>query len=112
MDDFDRDRSPALSLNSFPEQYGHAHGWHKTEEGQAAVKALREEVVTQILPKYSSFLEGMLTRNDNQWIASEDGPALADCVAVPFLRSFTMGHFDDIPVDCLIKYPALVDYIK
>jgi glutathione S-transferase len=112
LDDFDKARNPALSLNSFPEKYGHAHNWHKTEEGQATIKALREKVVSETLPKYASFLEAMLSKNDNQWLASKDSPTLADCVAVPFLRSFTLGHLDHIPVDSLDKYPVLVEYVK
>ena len=112
IEDFGTARMPALYVNMRPENFGHPADWSKTEEGQATVKALRAKVVTELLPKYAAYITALLEKNGNQFLASKDGPTIADCVAVPFLRSFTMGHMDHIPVDCLDAYPAIVDYIK
>lgn len=112
IEDFHMARAPAIYMNMRPENFGHPADWNKSEEGQATVKALREKVVSETLPKFASYITALLEKNDNQWIASKEGPTIADCVAIPFLRSFTMGHIDHIPVDCLDAYPALVDYIR
>jgi glutathione S-transferase len=115
LDDFDRAREPAIVINMFPEWYGYAPGWNKTEEGQATVKALRAKLVGEILPEYAAHLEQMLAKYGPEgWLASpsDSGPTLADCVAVPILRYLTLGVADHVPADCLDKYPALVDYVK
>lgn len=105
-------RVPAMFLNMFPELYGHPHGWNHTEEGQKIVKEMREKVVTDQLPKYMGYFKGLLEKNNNQWLASTDGPTLADCLAIPVIRSFTLGHMDHIPTDCMDSYPEIVDYVR
>lgn len=105
-------RVPAMFLNICPEMYGHAPGWNKTEEGQEMIKKMRKEVVSEQIPKFMGYFIALLNKNENKWLASTDGPTLADCTAIPLLRSFSLGHMDHVPTDCLDDYPVIIDYVK
>jgi prostaglandin-H2 D-isomerase / glutathione transferase len=112
IEDFSVAFRPSLYLSMRAETFGHSDGWSKSEEGQKVIRELREKFVKEQLPVYLGYLTAMLEKNDNQWLASKDGPTIADCVAVPALRMFTMGTIDHVPADCLDAYPAIVSYIK
>lgn len=112
IDDLATARAPCIYVNMRPENFGHPSEWNKSEDGQRVIKAMREKFVTEQLPKFLGYLTALLEKNNNQWLASSDSPTIADCVAVPLLRSFTIGFIDHIPTDCLEAYPPIRDYIK
>jgi glutathione S-transferase len=105
-------RVPAMFLNIFPEMYGHPPGWNKTEEGQEIIKTMREKVVSEQIPKFMGYFTALLNKNEGNWLASTEGPTLADCLAIPLLRSFSLGHMDYVPTNCLEEYPVIVGYVK
>lgn len=105
-------RAPSLFLNFRPEMYGHAPDWNQTEEGKKVIKIMREKVVAEQLPKFIGYFTELLSKNDNKWLASTEGPTLADCLAIPLLRSFTLGFMDHVPTNCLDDYPEIVSYVK
>jgi glutathione S-transferase len=113
IDDFDRARFPAFYMNRRPDMFGLPSGWNQSEEGKTILKNLHDKVLTEAIPTFAKHITDKLERNGGTWLASTDGPTLADCLAVPFLRSFTNGYMGPlIPPDCLDKYPKFVQYIK
>ena len=105
-------RAISLFLNFCPEMYGHAPGWNQTDEGKQVIKIMREKIVTEQLPKFMPYFIQMLKKNDSKWLASTDGPTLADCMAIPLLRSFSLGFMDHVPANCLDEYSEIVSYVK
>ncbi|GAX22540.1 hypothetical protein FisN_14Hh163 [Fistulifera solaris] len=103
---------PSMYISMRPAQYGHPADVAQTEEGKKTIKAMRERFVNQDLPVYLKQLETLLARHDNKFLASTDKPSIADCYAVPSLRSFTRNYLDHIPGNCLDDHPLIVDYIK
>ena len=91
---------------------GFPDGFYETDDGKQVIQTKREKFVSDELPKYIKFLIALLQRNNNQWLASIDTPTIADCVAVPFLRSLSSGRLDHIPATCLDTYPEIIEYIK
>ena len=112
LDDFRSVWLPSMYLPRAFEAYGHPENYGSTDECKATVKKLREKWVKEEAPKMASSLEKCLDKNDNNWLASKDAPTIADCVAVPFLRSFTRGHVDHVPTTVWDDHPKIVDYIK
>ncbi|KAL7557432.1 hypothetical protein ACA910_015267 [Epithemia clementina (nom. ined.)] len=113
--DLQRAFRPCIDLTLYPEaRMGHAIGFCKTEEGKACLKQMREQFMTTEFPKFMTHLTDWLNQTpDRLWLATdEDQPTIADCVAVPVLRSFTTGNLDYIPTDCLTPYPDLVVYLQ
>jgi prostaglandin-H2 D-isomerase / glutathione transferase len=105
-------RAVSLFLNFCPEMYGHPADWNQTEEGKQMIKIMREKIVSEQLPKFMGYFSAMLRKNGNQWLASTEGPTLADCMAIPLLRSFSLGFMDHVPANCLDDYPDIVRYVK
>lgn len=113
LDDLKASWAPCLYISMKPHVYGHDESLKGTDELKSKVKAMRETWVKDTFPVFAGYLEGLLAKNDNQWLASSgSGPTIADCVAVPFLRSFTKGHVDHVPTTLLDGHPKLVDYVK
>jgi len=105
--------APCLYMGMRPEAFGHPKGFGKTDEGKALTKEVRQAWLQNEVPKLFGHLESLLERHNNAWLASSKHPTIADCDAVPFLRSFTKGHIDHVPKDCFEKdHPKLVDYVK
>ena len=112
VDDLAQALFPTMVLNMSPERYGHPAGWSKTPEGQRGVQKLREKFVQDDLPRFLGYFTAFLEAHDNQWLASTDGPTVADCSAIPMLRVLTIGFVDHVPTDCLKTHPAVVDYVR
>eukprot|EP00527_Entomoneis_sp_CCMP2396_P009769 CAMPEP_0198136684 /NCGR_PEP_ID=MMETSP1443-20131203/308_1 /TAXON_ID=186043 /ORGANISM="Entomoneis sp., Strain CCMP2396" /LENGTH=240 /DNA_ID=CAMNT_0043797943 /DNA_START=154 /DNA_END=876 /DNA_ORIENTATION=- len=106
--------SPCLYMGMRPEKYGYAKDYGKTEQGKKLIQTMRENWIKEELPTYVKQLEALLELHEGKWLASSstDEPTICDCDAVVFLRTFTKGHMDHVPVDTLEKYPKIVDYIK
>lgn len=103
---------PSMYISMRPAVYGHPVDIAQTEEGKKTIKNMRERFVNQELPIYLKQLESLLARKNNKFLASTDKPSIADCYAVPSLRSFTRGYLDHIPANCLDNHPLIVEYIK
>ena len=103
---------PSMYISMTPAVYGYPEDIAQTEEGKQTIKAMRERFLSQELPVYLKHLETLLARNGNQFLASSDKPSIADCYAIPSLRSFTRGYLDHIPANSLDDYPLIVEYIK
>ena len=102
---------PNIFITRVPTKFGHPEEFAKTPEGQAKVKELREKWVAEELPTFLKIFSSMLEKNGS-WLAGGDEPTIADCVAVPLLRSYTRGYIDHVPTTCLNDYPKVVEYIK
>lgn len=95
------------------QKMGFPDGFYDTDEGKAVMKQLREQFVADDIPKFIQFFIYLLQKNNNKWLASSgETPTIADCYAIPILRSCTRGTMDYIPATCLDSYPEIVDYIK
>ena len=112
LDDYKNSWIPCMYVGRAAEAYGHPEGFGSSDEGKATVKKLREKWVKEEAPKLAASLEKFLDKNDNKWLASKDAPTIADCVVIPFLRSFTRGHVDHVPTTVWNEHPKIVDYIK
>jgi glutathione S-transferase len=54
----------------------------------------------------------MITAHGGKFLVRGEDPTIADCIAVPLLRSFTCGFIDHIDPKCLDGNPVIVKYIK
>jgi prostaglandin-H2 D-isomerase / glutathione transferase len=89
--------------------FGHPQELADSEQGEALMEKMKANWITNELPKFANRIAEMLKKNGG-WFATADGPTIADCKLVPFLRTFA-GAFEEIPADTLDDYPALTDYI-
>jgi len=103
--------SPSLYMAMRPEKFGYAQGYNKSEEGMEQIKTMRQNWIANELPKYLKYISDMIDKHGGKWIAAEE-PTIADCLAVPFLRRFTVGGIDHVDADCLTCYPKIVEYIE
>lgn len=112
--DLQKSWGPSLTMPRSPSDYAHPEGYFQTTEGKTALQTLRREWVEKHFQKYAGYLEALLAKHDDQWLASGKGasPTLADCVAVPVLRNYTRGHIDHVPTDLLDAHPALKAYVQ
>jgi glutathione S-transferase len=81
------------------------------DEGKEVIEKMRVAWVNNELPGFAKRISEMLEKNGG-WFATKDGPSIADCMLVDFLRTFTLGHVEHVAPDTLEAYPALVEYIK
>jgi prostaglandin-H2 D-isomerase / glutathione transferase len=113
VQDMEDSWAPCLFMNMFPTKYGHAEGFEKTEQCKEAVKAMRTDWIGKELPRFAKYFVELMDKNGGGlWLASPDGPTIADCKLIPALRSFTRGFYDHVSPQCLDDYPRLVEYIK
>lgn len=112
VEDLRQSWSPCLALKAMPEAYGHDAAAVDGEAGTAKVKAIREYWMKERLPGFVKQVEQLLSRHESKWLAGTEQPSIADCLLVPFLRSFTRGHVDHIPTSIWDDYPILKDYVK
>jgi prostaglandin-H2 D-isomerase / glutathione transferase len=113
IEDFHTARVPIMVLSLNPESYGHPKGWNDSEEGQRVIGAMVESFVTVSLPRFLGYIQTMLERNEETWIATSHDPSIADCMAVTILRSLTLGDVvPQVPKDCLDGFPVVVAYVK
>jgi len=106
--DLTRAWTPGFYMAMRPTMFGRPEDWQKTEEGQAAIKQMREAFVATELPKYLGYFQDMM--GDHLFLVGNE-PTIADCVLVPTLRNFTKGHLDHVPVTCLDTHPKVTAYI-
>ena len=111
LQDFKNSWTPCLYLTRNPQLYGHAADL-SDDDKKALVKNVREYWLQDSLPRYLKDLQTLLDKHNGVWLASSTAPTIADCVAVPFLRSFTKGHVDYVPTDVLDQYPAIKSYVQ
>jgi glutathione S-transferase len=105
--------APSMYLSMMPSKYGYPEDYAKTPEGLAKIESMRKDWVAKQLPVYLSYLEAKLEKNGGKFLCGGDKPSLADCVAVPVIRSFTRGHVDFVDVDCVKKCsPKVVAYVE
>lgn len=112
IEDLERAFRPAFYMGMNPSGFGYPADFAKTDAGKKLIQELRETFVANELPKHLNRIQGLLQSHDGKWLVAGDAPSIADCVAIPALRSFTRGHIDYIPSTVLDKYPAIVAYIK
>ncbi|GKZ01362.1 hypothetical protein MPSEU_001087200 [Mayamaea pseudoterrestris] len=110
LDDFWTSWSPCYFMAMSPQIYGYPEGFGKTEEGQECIKQMRINWLETKLPELAKNIEHLIEKNGGLWIGSKEEPTIADCVAYFQLDSFTLGHMDHIPTDCLDKYTSLKAY--
>jgi prostaglandin-H2 D-isomerase / glutathione transferase len=97
---------------SSPQKEGFPEGYYQTDDGKKLTKEMREKFLGESFPKYLGYLSALIEKNEGNWLASVDGPTIADCYALPFIRGFSRGHIDHVPNNCLDSYPVIVDWIK
>lgn len=107
--------TPCVWASVKPAALGFPDNFAKTEEGKAHIKAMRESWVANTLPNLAKALIRLLDKN-----AGDDGqhrflaggePTIADCIALPALKRYTLGFIDYVPTTVLDAYPALKAYI-
>ena len=112
LEDLEKAWVPAFYMGMRASKFGHPEDFGKTEEGQKVVKELREKFVKDELPVFLKRMSDMMAAHGGKWLVAGDEPTVADCCVVPVLRSFTRGHIDHVPTNCLDINPAIVQYIK
>jgi len=111
--DLQRAWGPSFYIGMRPKNFGYPEDFNKSPEGQDKIAAMRKTFIEDELPQYLGYISDMIDRNNGQWIASTDKPTIADCMAVPLLRSFTRGHIDHVDVNCIAKSnPKVVQYVE
>ena len=112
LGDFTRAWQPNLYIAMKPHSYGYPEGYSKTDEGKAKVKEMRENFVANELPKWLGYLSDMIDKNGGIFLCG-DKPTIADCMAVANTRTFTKGHVDHVPTDCVAKAnPKIAAYVE
>jgi glutathione S-transferase len=111
VEDLQRAFAPAQYMGMRPANFGHPEGFQSTEEGKKLVESMRTKFVKEELPKYIKCLTDKMEQNGGSFLVGNE-PTIADCVAVPMLRSFTRGIIDHIEPTCLDAYPSIITYIK
>ena len=113
LGDFTRAWQPNLHIAMKPHSYGYPEGYSKTDEGKAKVKEMRENFVANELSKWLGYLSDMIDKNGGTFLCGGDKPTIADCLAVVNIRSFTKGHVDHVPTDCVTKAnPKIAAYVE
>eukprot|EP00586_Coscinodiscus_wailesii_P022776 CAMPEP_0172496304 /NCGR_PEP_ID=MMETSP1066-20121228/84979_1 /TAXON_ID=671091 /ORGANISM="Coscinodiscus wailesii, Strain CCMP2513" /LENGTH=224 /DNA_ID=CAMNT_0013268527 /DNA_START=43 /DNA_END=717 /DNA_ORIENTATION=+ len=102
---------PSLYIAMRPENYGYPQGYNKSDEGIERIKTMRQNWIANELPRYLKYISDMIDKHGGKWIAGEE-VTIADCLAAPFLRRFTVGGIDHVDANCLDGYPKIVEYIE
>ena len=104
--------APCMFIAMRPEILGRPAGFQTTEEGKECIKQMRTAWVEKNLPHYAKYISDMIEKHGGIWIASKDKPTIADCVAYCQLETFTRGHLEHVPTDCLDGHPTLKAYLQ
>jgi glutathione S-transferase len=110
-DDMVHGWEPCEFFAYFYTKMGHPDDFIGRDEAKEVIAKLRTSWINNELPGYAKRITEMLEKNGG-WLATKDGPSIADCKLIPLLRTFTRGHCEHVPADTLESYPALIDYIK
>eukprot|EP00667_Euglena_gracilis_P021222 EG_transcript_23191 len=108
INDFYRAMSPMFAIVMRPATLGYPEDFPKTEEGQAASKAMRERFVATDLPQFLGYFEALL---EGHSFAAGDEPTIADCMLIPALRNVISGQLNHVPTTCLDGHPKIKAYI-
>lgn len=112
LEDLQRAFNPAHAIGMRPTNLGHPEGFQSTEEGKKLIESMRIKFVKEELPKYVKFLTDKMEKHGGPYLIAGSEPTIADCVAVPMLRSFTRGILDFVDPSCLDSNPSVINYIK
>jgi glutathione S-transferase len=103
------DLTGAWSPNLYPE------GYNQTDEGKELIKKMRTEFVTDggDLTKYLKYLSDLIEKNGGTFLCGGDKPTIADCIAIPTIRYFTLDNIDHVDTGpgC-ISNPTIVSYVE
>lgn len=111
--DLRRDWSVPLYIGIQPTKFGLDEGYPQTEEGRARLAALRTSFVATDLPKYLRHFEDLLDKSGGPFLCGGDRPTLADCVAVPAIRTFTRGAVEFVDPGCVAAAsPKIAAYVE
>ena len=112
LEDLQRAFAPAHYMGMRPANFGYPVGFESTDEGKKLIESMRTKFVKEELPKYAKCLTEKMEQHGGPFLVAGSEPTVADCMAVPILRSFTRGILDHVDSTCLDAYPTLVTYIK
>lgn len=112
VEDLDRAFFLPRMIGMRPQGMGYPEGFSKTEEGKKVVQKLREAFVQDELPQHMARLTKMIQSHGGKFLVAGEEPTIADCIAVPLVRSFSRGFIDHVDPKCLDAYPVIVKYIK
>jgi len=113
VEDMQRSWNPKLYMSMRPKNLGYPEDFAKTPEGKAKVEGMRKEWIKKELPLFLSYLESMIKKNGGTYLCGGDKPTLADCMAIPAIRSFTKGHIDFVDVNCVKESsPYIAAYVE
>jgi len=109
VQDIQNNWSPNLYISMNPSKFGYPTDYPTTPEGQAKIESMRKEWIATELPRFLTYLEGMLDKHGGtSFLCGGDSPTIADCFAVPMLRNFTKGHIDHVNPNCVAESSAKV----
>lgn len=109
--DLQRAWSPCLYIAMRPGAFGYPDGFQGTDEGKELAKTMRTTFIESELPKFCKYLADMIDKNGGKFLCGDE-PTVADCMAVPILRSFSRGYIDHVPADSLNAEPRIVEYLE
>jgi len=113
VEDIQKSWSPMLYMSMRPKNFGYPEDFAKTPEGKAKVEGMRKEWIAKELPRFLSYLESMIKKHGGTYLCGGDKPTLADCMAIPVIRSYTRGHIDFVDVNCVKESsPDVAAYVK
>ena len=112
LEDLQRAYNPAFAMGMRPANFGYPDGFQTTEDGKKLIESMRTKFMKEEFPKYMKCLTEKLEQHCGPYLVAGSEPTIADCVAVPMLRSFTRGIMDYVDPSCLDAFPKIVNYIK
>ena len=83
------------------------YGFGFLTDNNDLLMTVRNDLNTNILPRHLSYLEKLMIKSKTGWIASTQGPSIADFVLVPRLQWLASGANDGIETTILQQFPAL-----
>ncbi|CAK9025399.1 Glutathione S-transferase 1 (GST class-sigma) [Durusdinium trenchii] len=108
--DLARAWSPCYMIASRPEMMGYAADFKGSEENKAKVKEMREAFLANKLPEMMGYFAKLIEESGG-FLASKEAPTIADCAALPQLRTFVRGFIDHVPTTSLDAFPVIKSYI-
>ncbi len=73
--------------------------------------AMRERIVTKVIPKYFGLVEKMLEQNKSGWLVGDD-ITIADLKWHYMVTNLQTGILDGIPTNVVDAYPRLLEHIQ
>lgn len=82
-------------------------GFGFLNENEEILMTVRRSLNDEILPRHLQCLENFAKASTTGWIASTEGPSIADFILAPRLRWLVSGTMAGISKDLLSGYPHL-----